>query len=87
MLGDRPVKFNLFSFQVVVIVGLSVELVKTSFDTRCLRDNDVLRNYNALQEQVIAILAFNFNRFNQFAEHANRFNCLIDTSTKETVIE
>lgn len=36
---------------------------------------------------MIANQAFNFNRFNQVAEHANRLNSLIDTSTEETVIE
>ncbi len=34
----------------------------------------------------LSLRAFNFNRFNQVAEHANRLNSLIDTST-ETVIE
>lgn len=36
---------------------------------------------------MIATQTFNFNRFNQVAEHANRLNSLIDTSTEETVIE
>lgn len=40
-----------------------------------------------MQGQVIATQAFNFNRFNQVAEHANRLNSLIDTNTEETVIE
>ena len=40
-----------------------------------------------MQGQVIATQAFNFNRFNQVAEHANKLNSLIDTSTEETVIE
>jgi hypothetical protein len=40
-----------------------------------------------LQAQVIAIQSFNFNRFNQVAEYANKLNSLIDTSTEETVIE
>ncbi|OBS88530.1 hypothetical protein AYL25_13555 [Enterobacter roggenkampii] len=50
-------------------------------------DNRVLASDNQLQGQVIAVQAFNFNRFNQIAEHANRLNSLIDTSTEETVIE
>lgn len=31
--------------------------------------------------------AFNFRRFNEFAEQANRLNSLIDVSTEETVVE
>lgn len=50
-------------------------------------DNRVLASDNQLQGQVIATQAFNFNRFNQIAEHANRLNSLIDTGTEETVIE
>ena len=81
-------KFNLLPVAVVVIAGLSVALVKSCSDTNGLQsDNEVLRSDNALQEQVIATQAFNFNRFNQVAEHANRLNSLIDTSTEETVIE
>lgn len=40
-----------------------------------------------MQGHVIAAQAFNFNRFNQIAEHANRLNSLIDVSTEKTVIE
>ncbi len=40
-----------------------------------------------MQGHVIATQAFNFHRFNQIAEHANRLNSLIDTRTEETVIE
>jgi hypothetical protein len=88
MLGDRPVKLNLFPVSIVVIAGLSVALVKSCSNASSLQsDNDVLRSDNALQEQVIATQAFNFNRFNQVAEQANRLNSLIDTSTEETVIE
>ncbi|MEQ4468527.1 hypothetical protein [Enterobacter asburiae] len=73
---------------VVVIAGLSIALVKSCADaTNIKSDNDVLRNDNALQGQVIATQALNFNRFNQIAEHANRLNSLIDTSTEKTVIE
>ena len=88
MLGDRTVKFNIFPILVIVIAGLSVALVKSCSDASSLQsDNDVLRSDNSLQGQVIATQAFNFNRFNQVAEHANKLNSLIDTSTEETVIE
>lgn len=50
-------------------------------------DNDVLRSDNALQATVITTQAFNFNRFNQIAENANRLNSLIDAGTEKTVIE
>lgn len=40
-----------------------------------------------MQGQVIVTQAFNFNRFNQIAEHASRLNSLIDVSTEKTVIE
>ncbi|HCT8370481.1 TPA: hypothetical protein ACJIWP_000422 [Enterobacter cloacae] len=80
--------FNLLPIAVVVIAALSVALVKSCSDANGLQsDNDVLRSDNSLQGQVIATQAFNFNRFNQVAEHANRLNSLIDTSTEETVIE
>ena len=81
-------KINPSLIFVVVVAGLSVALVKSCSDARNLqRDNDVLRSDNSLQGQVIATQTFNFNRFNQVAEHANRLNSLIDTSTEETVIE
>ena len=81
-------KLNLFPVAIVIIAGLSVALVKSCSDASGLQsDNDVLRSDNTLQGQVIATQAFNFNRFNQVAEHANRLNSLIDTSTEETVIE
>ncbi|EEU9439421.1 hypothetical protein P1P04_000261 [Escherichia coli] len=81
-------KINPGLIGVVVIAGLSVALVKSCSDASSLQsDNDVLRSDNSMQGQVIATQAFNFNRFNQVAEHANRLNSLIDTSTEETVIE
>lgn len=81
-------KINPSLIGVLVIAGLSVALVKSCSDAiRLQSDNDVLRSDNSLQGQVIATQAFNFNRFNQVAEHANRLNSLIDTSTEETVIE
>lgn len=73
---------------VIFVSVLCVLLANSRSDVAMLKsDNDVLRNDNALQGQVIATQAFNFNRFNQVAEHANRLNSLIDTSTEETVIE
>lgn len=81
-------RINLGLIGVVVIAGLSVALFKSCSDASSLQsDNDVLRSDNSLQGQVIATQAFNFNRFNQVAEHANRLNSLLDTSTEETVIE
>ncbi|QNR12243.1 hypothetical protein [Enterobacter roggenkampii] len=81
-------KINPGLIGVVVIAVLSVALVKSCSDASNLQsDNDVLRSDNSLQGQVIATQAFNFNRFNQVAEHANRLNSLIDSSTEETVIE
>ncbi|HAV2059550.1 TPA: hypothetical protein JHJ80_000119 [Enterobacter cloacae] len=81
-------KLNLFPVAIVIIAGLSIALVKSCSDASTLQsDNDILRSDNNLQGQVIATQAFNFNRFNQVAEHANRLNSMIDTSTEETVIE
>jgi len=82
------VKINPGIIGVVIIAGLSVALVKSCLEASNLQsENDVLRSDNSLQGQVIATQTFNFNRFNQVAEHANRLNSLIDTSTEETVIE
>nr|WP_249425134.1 hypothetical protein [Enterobacter bugandensis] len=87
-MGDRPVKINPGIIGVVIIAGLSVALVRSCSEASNLQsENDVLRSDNSLQGQVIATQAFNFNRFNQVAEHANRLNSLIDTSIEETVIE
>ncbi|EMO4266723.1 hypothetical protein ACJVTN_17100 [Enterobacter hormaechei subsp. xiangfangensis] len=81
-------KINPLFIAVVVIAGLAIALVKSCAEVSNIqRDNAVLRSDNNLQNQVIATQAFNFNRFNQVAEHANRLNSLIDTSTEETVIE
>ncbi|HGF6042398.1 TPA: hypothetical protein ACF2T3_000231 [Enterobacter hormaechei] len=81
-------KINPGLIGVVVIAVLSVALVKSCSDASSFQsDNDVLRSDNSMQGQVIATQAFNFNRFNQVVEHANRLNSLIDTSTEETVIE
>lgn len=81
-------KIKLGLISVVIIAGLSIGLVKSCADATSIQsDNDVLRSDNALQGQVIATQAFNFNRFNQVTEYANRLNSLIDTKTEETIIE
>lgn len=81
-------KVNLSLIVIIVIAGLSLALVKSCADVKIVQsDIDVLRSDNALQGQVIATQAFNFSRFNQVAEQANRLNSLIDVSTEETVIE
>ncbi|MDM3050977.1 hypothetical protein OGV87_10260 [Citrobacter sp. CK183] len=73
---------------VVIIAGLAIALVKSCADVSNIQSNNaVLRNDNNLQTQVIASQAFNFNRFNQVAEHANRLNSLINVSTEDTVIK
>lgn len=73
---------------VIIIAVLCVLLATTRADiTRLKSDNDVLRSDNALQATVITTQAFNFNRFNQIAENANRLNSLIDAGTEKTVIE
>lgn len=48
---------------------------------------DIAEREVAMQGQVIAVQAFNFNRFNQVAENASRLNSLIDASSDKTVIE
>ena len=81
-------KINPLFIAFVVIAGLAIALVKSCAEVSNIQnDNAVLRSDNNLQTQVIATQAFNFNRFNQVAEHANRLNSLIDTSTEETVIK
>ena len=73
---------------VIVVAVLCILLVNSRSDVALLQsDNDVLRNDNSLQGQVIATQALNFNRFNQIAEFTNRNNSLIDASADKTVIE
>jgi len=73
---------------VIIIAVLCVLLASTRTDIAELKsDNDVLRSDNAIQATVITTQAFNFNRFNQIAENANRLNSLIDAGTEKTVIE
>ncbi|MDB2181980.1 hypothetical protein [Citrobacter farmeri] len=73
---------------IVIVAVLCVLLANSRSDVATLKgDNDVLRNDNTLQGQVIATQAFNFNRFNLLAENTNRLNSLIDAGTEKTVIE
>ncbi|HHT1950506.1 TPA: hypothetical protein ACTYKV_001542 [Citrobacter farmeri] len=73
---------------VIVVAVLCILLANSRSDVALLQsDNDVLRNDNSLQGQVIATQVFNFNRFNQIAEFTNRNNSLIDAGTEKTVIE
>ncbi|MBJ8953634.1 hypothetical protein [Citrobacter braakii] len=73
---------------VIIIAVLSVLLARshTVLETE-QSENRVLRNDNVLQATVITTQAFNFNRFNQIVESANRLNSLIDAGTEKTVIE
>lgn len=77
---------------VVIVVGvvaiLGVLLANSQADLSTAQsDKRVLEHDNALQGQVIAEQAFNFNRFNQVAENASSLNSLIDAGTEKTVIE
>lgn len=73
---------------VTIIAVLCVLLVRSNAAlTASESDNRVLRSDNALQATVITTQAFNFNRFNQVAENANRLNSLIDAGAEKTVIE
>ncbi|EPB9483494.1 hypothetical protein ACRRHL_001034 [Citrobacter farmeri] len=77
---------------VVIFVGaiaiLCVLLTNSQADLSIAQsDKRVLEHDNALQGQVIAVQAFNFNRFNQVAENASRLNSLIDAGIEKTVIE
>ncbi|HAU5700623.1 TPA: hypothetical protein JD339_27130 [Citrobacter freundii] len=73
---------------VIVVAVLCVLLANSRSDVAILKsDNDVLRSDNTLQGTVIAVQAFNFNRFNQVAENASRLNSLVDASSDKTVIE
>ncbi|MGC4125033.1 hypothetical protein [Enterobacter sp.] len=71
-----------------LICVLCVLLANSRSDVATLKsDNNVLLSDNTLQGQVIAVQAFNFNRFNEVAENASRLNSLIDASSDKTVIE
>ncbi|MGG7523114.1 hypothetical protein ACQ3G4_17265 [bacterium BS0013] len=71
----------------IIVAAVGIIAILTIRLAHTQADNRVLASDNQLQVQVIATQAFNFNRFNQVAEYANRLNSLIDTSTEETVIE
>ena len=91
MLGDRPVNRSVVVVGMVAIIFIAVLCVLLTRSNAALTasesDNRVLRSDNALQATVITTQAFNFNRFNQVAENANRLNSLIDAGTEKTVIE
>ncbi|HBC6972921.1 TPA: hypothetical protein KE010_003711 [Citrobacter koseri] len=73
---------------IAIVAVLCVLLANSRSDVATLKsDNEVLRSDNTLQGTVIAVQAFNFNRFNQVAENASRLNSLIDASSDKTVIE
>ena len=73
---------------VIVVAVLCVLLANNRADLATVQsDNNVLRSDNALQGQIIATQAFNFNRFNQVAEHTSSLNSLIDAGTEKNVIE
>lgn len=73
---------------VIIIAALYVMLARSNAALATSEsDNRVLRSDNALQATVITTQAFNFNRFNQVADNANRLNSLIDAGTEKTVIE
>ncbi|MFZ8540118.1 hypothetical protein ACO1Y9_08985 [Klebsiella quasipneumoniae] len=81
-------RWVLLAVVVIVIAVLCILLANSRSDVATLQsDNDVLRNDNTLQSQVIVAQAFNFNRFNQVAENTSRLNSLIDAGTEKTVIE
>lgn len=91
MLGDRPVNRSVVVVGMVAIIFIAVLCVLLTRSNAALTasesDNRVLRSDNALQATVITTQAFNFNRFSQVAENANRLNSLIDAGTEKTVIE
>lgn len=70
----------------ITILGVLLANSRADLST-AQSDKRVLESDNALQGQVIATQAFNFNRFNQIAEYTNRNNSLIDASTEKTVIQ
>lgn len=81
-------RWILLAVVVIVIAVLCILLANSRSDVAMLQsDNDVLRNENTVQGQVIAVQAFNFNRFNQVTENTSRLNSLIDAGTEKTVIE
>ena len=72
----------------ICVAVLCLLLVNSRADLSAAQcDNDVLRNDNALQGQVIATQVFNINRFNQVAQLAAQANAAADAGTEKTVIE
>ncbi|MHC9003560.1 hypothetical protein [Enterobacter adelaidei] len=71
----------------IIVMAVGIIATLTIRLAHSQADNRVLASDNQLQGQVIATQAFNFNRFNQIAEHANRLNSLIDISAEDTVIK
>lgn len=89
-LADLKIGWRAILLVVVVIIisALCVLLARSNAALATTEsDNRVLRSDNVLQSKVITTQAFNFNRFNQVAENANRLNSLIDATTEKTVIE
>ncbi|MGS4666069.1 hypothetical protein [Citrobacter amalonaticus] len=73
---------------IVIVAVLCILLAKNQAELSVVQsDNRVLESDNKLQGQVIAVQAFNFNRFNLVAENTNRLNSLIDAGTGKTIIE
>ncbi|MEX1840926.1 hypothetical protein KMW40_10935 [Enterobacter cloacae] len=79
--------WRVLALLLIIVVAAGTIAILTIRLAHSQADNRVLASDNQLQGQVIATQAFNFNRFNQIAEHANRMNSLIDTGTEETVIK
>ncbi|MFP2467676.1 hypothetical protein ACLEUK_06070 [Pseudescherichia vulneris] len=82
------VRYFLAGGLVLIVAVLGILLAFSHADLEIAeQDVKVLRSDNALQGQVIAIQALNFNRFNQAAAETGRLNSLIDAGTEKTVIE
>lgn len=79
--------WRVLALLLIIVVAAGTIAILTIRLAHSQADNRVLASDNQLQGQVIATQAFNFNRFNQISEHANRLNSLIDTGTEETVIK
>ncbi|XTZ39560.1 hypothetical protein ACQYRI_06085 [Salmonella enterica] len=72
----------------LIIAILAVLLANSRADLKVAEsDKRVLESDNQLQGEVITSQAFNFQRFNQIAEHTSHLNLLIDANTEKTVIK
>jgi len=78
------VAFLIFGVIAILCVLLALSRADLAIS---VSDNQILRSDNALQGEVIATQAFNFNLFNQVSEHTRQLNSLIDAGTHRTVIE